>query len=373
MHTTQTGILNPSVPGTRRAISTFPNVLSLPGGRLLATYRVGSTKDCDDEIVELRESADLGLTWSEPRTPFPAFVQNGVQYSLKLVYLTLLPGGEVLAASMVVDRTSHPGKPLFNDSTQGCLPMRILISKSTDVGVTWAEWNLVDTPEDVGPPSLTSPALLLHDGRLALSIESNKTYLDSSQWLQKVVYLYSSDGGRTWGNPAVVAQDPTGQIFNWDQRAGVAPDGAVVTFTWVFDSVAGVYRNIWRRDSTDGGSSWTEPEDLGFPDQAGCPAVFEDGRMVLAWVDRFGMEAIRARLSVTYRDPFQADTEVVLYQNPQRSGPAGIGLSNTLDDMGRWSYGLPFAHALPNGEALVVYYAGSATGTSIHWARLALA
>jgi hypothetical protein len=41
--------------------------------------------------------------------------------------------------------------------------------------------------------------------------------------------------------------------------------------------------------------------------------------------------------------------------------------------MGRWSYGLPFAHALPNGEALVVYYAGSATGTSIHWARLALA
>jgi hypothetical protein len=40
--------------------------------------------------------------------------------------------------------------------------------------------------------------------------------------------------------------------------------------------------------------------------------------------------------------------------------------------MSRWAYGLPFAHALPNGEALLVYYAGSPAGTGVHWVRLKL-
>src|SRR5262249_16701863 len=156
---------------------------------------------------------------------------------------------------------------LFNEATQGCLPMRILLSRSADCGITWAGWSAIDTPEDIGPPSLTNPVIRLADGRLAMSLESNKPYLDSSRWLQKVIHIYSEGDGRTWRDPTVVSRDPTGRIFNWDQRAGVAPDGAVVTFTWVFDSAAGVYRNIWRRYSPDCGVSWSEPEDVGFADQ----------------------------------------------------------------------------------------------------------
>ena len=37
-------------------------------------------------------------------------------------------------------------------------------------------------PAEIGPPSLTSPILGLADGRLAMSIETNKPYLDRSKW-----------------------------------------------------------------------------------------------------------------------------------------------------------------------------------------------
>jgi Neuraminidase (sialidase) len=366
-----TGILNASSPKTHRAFSTFPAVTSLPNGKLLAAYRVGSSKDCDDEAIEVRESEDLGLTWSSPRSPFPSFTENGHAHSLKLVYFTLLPTGTLLAAAMAVDRGAHPGCPLFNDATQGCLPMRILLSRSEDSGRSWEEWQPVDTPADIGPPSLTNPLLLLADGRLAMSLESNKTYLDKSPWLQKVTYLFSNDEGRNWEQPVVVAQDPTGRIFNWDQRAGVTPDNAIVTFTWVFDSQAGVYLNIWKRYSLDGGVSWSNPEDVGFADQASRPAIFADGRLVLAWVDRFGMQAIRVRSAFSFREPFDASSEVVLYQSPTNE-PGKTGLGDTLDEMSRWAYGLPFMHPLSNGEVLVVYYAGNSTGTSVHWARVAI-
>ena len=44
-------------------------------------------------------------------------------------------------------------------------------------------------PDDIGPPSLTNAVLRLADGRLVLSIESNKPYLDTSKWFQRVVHL----------------------------------------------------------------------------------------------------------------------------------------------------------------------------------------
>ncbi len=373
MKITKNGIINPAAPGTRRALCTFPSVACLPNGKILACYRVGSTKDCEDETIELRESSDLGTTWSDPWTPFPSFGIDGRRCSLKVIYLAPLAGGRLFATGMAVDRSSYPGKPLFNEATQGCLPTWIIVSESHDNGRTWESWRAVDTPEDIGPPSLTSNLLQLADGRLAISVESNKHYFDASPWLQKVTYVYSSDGGRTWGNPVVVYRDPSGRIFNWDQRAGVTPDGAVVTFTWVYDSLGGEYRNIRRRYSLDGGCSWTEPEDLGFADQPSRPAIFNDSRVVLAWVDRFRSGSIRARAADSFRDPFPDSTEVVLYRSQAKSGSDQTSLSETLDEMSRWAYGLPYAEPLPNGEAMVVYYAGTPLATDICWARLSLA
>jgi len=40
--------------------------------------------------------------------------------------------------------------------------------------------------------------------------------------------------------------------------------------------------------------------------------------------------------------------------------------------MSRWSYGLPWAEALPDGDVIVVWYAGTPESMDIHWARLSV-
>ena len=368
------GVINRGKAGTERAISTFPTLIALADGSLLATYRVGSGKDSVDGTVELRRSEDGGRSWSAPEAPFATSL-NGMRGSLRVGYVTDLGDGHLLLVALWIDRQTYPGMPLFNEETEGCLPMEVVLADSRDLGRTWSGWRAVPIAADVGPPSLTNPVLVLPSGRLALSIESNKTYRDRGPWMQRVVYLYSEDRGKTWGAPLTTCQDPSGRIFNWDQRAGVFPDGRLATFTWTYDSRAARYLNIRRRISADEGATWSAPEDLGFADQAACPAVFPDGRAVLAWVDRYQSRSIRARLAAAADAPFDAATEVELYRQAAEAGGGAAGPGDTGDllaEMGLWSFGLPFGAALPDGDAMVVYYAGDQSCMEVRWARLVL-
>jgi hypothetical protein len=234
---------------------------------------------------------------------------------------------------------------------------------------------VLPVPDSIGPPSLTSPILRLPSGKLAASIETNKNYGDTSAWFQHVAYTYSEDQGRTWNPPVTVCQDPTGRIFNWDQRAGVCPDGRLVTFTWTYDRETRCYLNVQRRLSPDEGNSWSAPEDLGFTDQPSHPAILPDGRIVVAWVDRFQSRSIRARLAETNDAPFLPATEVVLYELQDLIPESAIGQGSTGDvlaEMGIWNFGLPYAEPLPDGGVMVVYYAGTAEQMAIEWVRLSL-
>lgn len=369
MKITARGVLCTAAAGTDRAAATFPSVCVLPDGSLLAAYRIGPSKDSKGAVTELRRSRDLGETWSEAESPFETSF-GGVNGSLQVVYVTVLGDAHLIACALWVDQEAFPGQPLFNEETEGCLPMKILVADSFDQGYTWNAWREVSVTEDAGPPSLTNPILRLPGGRLIVSIETNKTYLDKSKWFQRVIYCESDDDGRTWTLPRTVCQDPAGDIFYWDQRAGVTPDGKLVTYSWVYDKPANRYLPIRRHVSTDGGVTWAT-DVLGFSDQAAHPAIFPDGRTVLAWVDRYGTESIRARCASSADGDFTPGSEVILYEARQAAAETS-GTGGMLVDMGRWSFGLPYCEALPNGEAIVAYYAGSPGCLEIRWARLAL-
>lgn len=374
----ETGLLARGVAGTARAVYTFPTVLSLSNGSLLAACRAGSTKDCADETVELYHSFDEGRTWKEPRNPFTVPVVNGARGTLKSGYLTESGPGHIIAGSLWIDRETYPGKPLFNPETEGLLPTAVVLADSCDFGETWSPWRIVPMPEEIGPPSLTNPILKLSDNTLAMSIETNKHYEDRSKWNQRAVLFHSTDLGQTWTGPVTAAQDPTGRIFNWDQRAGVAPDGRIVTFLWTYDTETHTFLNIHRRISADGGRTWLRVEDLGFSDQGGHPAILPDGRVVLAWVDRFKTRSIRARLAPSVDAEFDPQSEVVIYTldaNIRKDTEARTEEHDTAADlveMSLWTFGLPFAETLPDGDVFIVYYAGTEKRMDVHWARLRL-
>jgi len=127
------GVVNSGEAGGPRAVATFPSITRLSDGDLLVAYRVGSTKDSDDETIEIRRSSDEGRSWNDPVQPFSSTL-SGRCGSLKVAYVTQLEGRRVVASALWVDRGAFPGKPLFNEETEGCLPMEILIAESEDLG-----------------------------------------------------------------------------------------------------------------------------------------------------------------------------------------------------------------------------------------------
>lgn len=368
MRIVEQGVVYGSKPGTKAAIATFPSISVLADGSLLAVYRVGPSKDPAGSVTFIRRSLDGGRTWSEPWKPFQDVV-GGIKGSLQVVYITSIEAGRLIAAACWVNLEAFPDKPLFNPDTEGCLPMDILVAASNDQGGSWAPWRKISLPADVGPASLTNPILRLPSGRLAISIETNKPYYDTSAWKQRVVYVYSDDEGRSWSEPVSICEDPAGTLFSWDQRAALSPEGALVSFSWTYHKPENRYLNIRRRISLDEGISWTTPEDLGFADQPSHPAVLADGTAVLAWVDRYQTQSIRARSARKLTGDFDAATEVIIYEAGQK-GERTNDTGEMLSDMARWSFGLPFAEALPDGDVLIVYYAGSAEAMNIRWARL---
>ena len=379
MRVVERSLVSAAEPGTARAVATSAAITVLADGSLLVSYSIGSDKATADLAIELRRSSDGGQTWSEPERPFSTTV-DGVRGCLKSAPITRLDGDRLIVAGLWIDQEAFPGQPLFNPDTEGCLPMSIVVAESDDAGHTWSTWRTVPMPEDVGPASLTNPIMRLADGRLVLSVESNKPYLDRSKWFQRVVYLWSDDDGATWSDAQTICQDPTGRIANWDQRAAVAPDGRIVTFTWVYDFETVSYRNILRRISTDGGQTFSEPEDLGIADQPAHPAILPDGRLVLGWVDRFGSGTIKARSASAIDAPLDPASEVTVH-DPEGEAEAraaaarvagdGESTGDALVQQGTWTYGLAFGEALADGDVGLVHYAaGEQGGTEIRWARL---
>lgn len=371
MEIRERGVVAVGEKGSDRAVMTFPAVVALSNGTVLATWRCGSSKDGDDERVEVASSIDGGRTWSDSQLLFGATRVHGLKGSMRCAYVTEIRPAHLLAACLWVDRQTHPGMPMFNPVTEGCLPFQVLLAYSFDWGKTWTALREVEMPADVGLPSLTNPILKLANGALAMSIETNKSYADASRWMQRVTLRHSRDMGKTWSRPVTCLQDPTGRTFYWDQRAAVAPDGRIAAFLWVYDSATHSYRNMARRLSADGGRTWSALEDLGIADQPSRPAILPDGRTVLAWVDRFGTASIRARMAKALEAPFDAASEVCIYAHGMNAGSGNlVSTGDLLVEQSRWAYGLPFAEALPDGDVLVVYYAGTPDAMSIHSARL---
>ena len=164
-------------------------------------------------------------------------------------------------------------------------------------------------------------------------------------------------------------QDETGRIFNWDLRCGVNKNGTITSFAWTYDSAKKTFLNIHQRISNDEGKTWSQPKDLNISDQPSHPALLKDGKVVLAWVDRFKNQSIKVRVSDNLNAHFDEISEVTIF-NQKKIKQNNKELGVLLADMNIWSFGLPYADVLQSGKVLVFYYAGNDKKMDLHWIRL---
>jgi hypothetical protein len=358
MRVTPVKLLFQGTAGTRTTSCCFPSIAAISDSHLIATWRVGSSKDSGDGTIFLAESGDGGETWSEPRQPFGHQFAPG---ELRYAPITVISKTHLLAAVMWVDR-SDASRPLFNPETEGLLETRTLIYRSTDCAKSWQLISEIDDSPYKSPLAITGPILKFGD-RLACPFEVNKPYESTDPWRHAAAIKFSDDGGGSWQEAIEVANDPSGGLMFWDQRHAVRENECWATF-WTFDRRTKSDGNIHDACSSDAGRTWTTPRDTGLTGQIAHPIWLQDGRRMLIYVDRFQTRSIRFAVE-SIQGAFNDAGEIYRHPHAATEAEPGVEAGQYLQDMNLWSFGRPDAVEFRRGFVRVIFYAGNASRTTI--------
>ena len=338
--------------------ATFQDVCILPSGRILVSFRGGPQKGPNKgENGYYCMSDDGGKTWTQPRAPIGTVEIDGKMTGhARGMQLMSLGGNKVFGVTSIVEEIGED-LPYFNEKTEAIKNTQLYTFFSEDGGETFSAPQRIEMKRKYRGLScvLTSPALLLKDGRIMVNFEVYKTYYDEGPFSHHAACIFSSDGGKTWGEEVTISE--AGDIYPWDHRAGELEEGHLVDYIWTFDRRINDYLNIHMTESYDGGYTWSDLIDVGLPGQAGNPVQLTDGRVALPYFDRTGTPTLKLAFSEDGGKTFGEPMEVYRHAAP-KAEHAKSAYAEAWAEMGKYTAGHCFQTLDIDGNLLVVNYAG---------------
>jgi hypothetical protein len=348
-----------------------PRITRRASGEIVLAHRVGTRRGSSDGRPHILRSDDGGRSWEPLGRPLDELA--GAGWDLRGAALAELPSGALLTVVVALDRSID--RPTYNPVTEGLVPVRNAVATSTEGGRTWRQ--LRDLDGGLRPQAASQGLLVLPDGDVLCTFETFKDYDEPGPWRYSGGLVRSHDGGRTWGEPLIsAASDPDGDPYDtkwWDPRIARLATGELVQFTYAFrhrTRTEGPIHALW---SVDDGRTWTAPTTTGLPGQAGYPVPLEDGRLVLLQQRRGDEQAVVAHLSADGGRTFEPAAETVVYRHATPSAHGADGALSAFDylmSMDWFTFGHPCGVSTGPDEVLAIWYAGDATRTAIHSARL---
>lgn len=311
-----------------------------------------------------------GRNW-ETVNPGVTHVLDGIEGDMYAGYFAELEPGIVTGSFVWVDR-SNPECSFVNPTTAGVLPMRNLLATSVDGGASWGDWRELDLgPED--GCSCTGPVFSPAPGVLAFPYETWKSYDDPGPGNHTASLRISRDRGRTWGERRIVAADPGGRMFFWDQRIAVHPEsGELVAMFWTHDRERGtdIENHICWSPGVE--REWIWPTPVGWPGQHCQPIALGGSRLAAVHTERTPPGGIIVRLSDDFGRTWRNDSILRIYEPPAQPDTIETDFEEFWQSMMAWPFGHPRGVLTPEGDMLVAWYAGTNDVIGIEWARVSL-
>lgn len=204
----------------------------LPSGKLAIVYREGISHAGigDLGIIRMRTSIKSGNTWSEAIT-----IQSDDTYDLRNVAGGVAPDGRLVVAFIRYAPSA---------SGSGYIDARYIYSE--DEGATWSEPAILSEPQGASNwYDFHGAMIAIGDGLVLLPAYGN----DGTNYSEYV--LRSSDGGKTWDEPVIVATSTT---LQWDEASHVyLGNDTIVSLCRIMNDTT--LRQVL---STDNGLTWTD-------------------------------------------------------------------------------------------------------------------
>ena len=374
---------------TAERVSCFTGLFRSRSGILICGFQNGEAKHSVNSSIRLCRSDDHGLTWQELPIRFPTTL-SGVPGSLAGAEIVENSAGQWLLFSTWFDR-SEPLRPLFDPVTEGILHSKQLKATSSDEGATWSDWEIVPTPGLTGT-AMCGPPIAWNDGRVAFAFESFKDFDDPTPHRHAAWLVGSSDGGKTFDQLHLVAQDPEGKAYYWDQRLCAAKTGHdYVGLFWTHNlaeqrdlTVHAHWGSLDDATTTQpagplaagsiASQTRTQPFDTHLPGQISAPWLLDDGRLLAFIVDRGRPGTMTLWVSSDRGQTWPASEKLVVYTHDEQAmltqGASNIDFKQYWEDMGKWTFGHPAIQQVSDTHLVVVFYAGVPNCLSIHSARV---
>ena len=336
-------------------------------GIILATFRLGSTKDSADGNCLVAQSPDCGRTWEIITNGFERIVA-GAPGEIRVCELAELNDGALLAFLLWVDRSS--GKTLYNGATDRVLPTKLVMTRSEDQGRTWNPYKTLTTGS-LGGPALSGPTVHIPGKGWLVPFEN----FQPGKGTHSAHALFSSDG-KSFDRILQVARDPSNRLWFFDQRHAWCPTTRrLVAMFWTYDRTT-------ERD-VDVHIAWGDPENLtweapfstGLQGQVAQPIPLPDGRLLAFYVHRHAPPSLRLIVSEDGGKTWDRSGETAIYESgggKQKGLNGESDYAQYWDDMlTNWNFGHPTGVVLNDGTVLLGYYAGNdAKCLSAWWARV---
>jgi hypothetical protein len=344
----------------------MPIITPLSDGKYIAVQHVGQALDSGDNSIEVLHSTDGGRTWEAA----PMQVEGGFEpgWAYRAPQVRELEDGKLV---MAATRFVADGRPLFDPVTESLQRPEMLLFWSSDRGKTWSKPKTV--PVNLPPDRYTwngSGALtILTPNRWMYCFETWKPYGYVGAPDQKAGAVFSSDQGQTWNEMVIIADDPTGKLYWWDQMQTVLSDGSVYVMFWVHrggtheDTV-----NHWSI-SKDQGRTWSKPKETNLRGQLSAPIPLPDNRVAAIYNYRHEPQGIHLAVSDDLTN-FDSEQEIKIFD---AGAEATLGRPSTDTFMAahvKIAFGRPGGMRLSDGTLLVWYWCTVEGVTQTRWARV---
>lgn len=333
----------------------FAQTTVMSNGDVACLYRIGRTKHSFDGVLAMQTSSDGGVTWSKPQiildrlgAPAPMSVlSQGVSTT---------PSGALLATFTLVD-ASRPDLYVFSEEGFKLREQTCAI-RSEDGGKTWAE--PVEIRAAFPKAGITTKPVALADGEVLVPLE-----IKTGFGPQGTAAIFSSDDGRTFERPVILAADPLGKLNLCDARFAVLRDGRLLMLLWTFKQDNSETIDVHRSFSSDGGKTWSVCEPIGMLGGVTVPLTLSSAVVLAVSQFRQPPEGLRLWLSRDNGVSWAPDDSIQMWDARESRvlGAAAEGLlkrdqgTDVWQVLKEWTFGTQDLVLLEDGTVLMTYYA----------------
>ena len=361
----KTGLIyrNPK-PHVHSIHGTFPSVCQLANGEMLATVALGEAFEAVNVNTNILRSTDNGETWQLEGPVYPGTKDRITSNTSRI---TAMPNGEVVVFMCRDDRTERPEDGASNPENLGHLQTEFLIFRSSEEGRNWRGPEAIEEPL-VGPSfEICCPITPLKDGRWLLPTSTWRGWNgDCPNGLMMVAFV-SHDRGKSWPEYMQVMRDPAQNIWYWESKIVECADGRLLAIAWAYDEAEKKDRPNQYALSSDGGKTWSQPASTGLLGQTATPFVLEDDRILTVY-RRMDKTGLWANLSHLEGDEWVNDSCIPLW-GAKVSGLTSTSEA-MADNFAVLRFGAPCIMRLQDGTIYVAFWCFEDMISVIRWFKL---